>query len=324
MTVDNILPVYNGARWIDQTIQSVFDQTYDDWLLTVIDDVSTDNTIDIVGQWHDRHPSRVKIIRLKENHRAAGARMVAIGQTSGDVIAFIDQDDIWLPDKLAMQMKRFSEQPEVHAIHTDIIRMNVNGDDIPGEASKENAVRQAIAQAIAYDTMGAKDLTYSLFASNTIRLVSAVVLREPFLKSGGFDINLFGGEDWEFWVRFSRNWKIGHIDKPLVRRRIHIDNTSRAYNRERGQGLLAAIEKVVGEYPIEKRYVQARRAGIQRRIIMADLQNCDTQLARQHARSLVTKNPEYKSGWILWLLAQIGAPGNWIIKCYRGIKYGLG
>ena len=317
MKVDVILPVYNGSRWIDETIQSVFDQTYDDWLLTVIDDVSTDNTVEIVDRWRDRYPLRVNLIRLKKNHRAAGARMVAVGQTDGEVIAFIDQDDIWLPEKLAMQVERFRGQPEVHAVHTDINHMNENGDDIPGSASRENAVRKATA----YDRMNANELTHSLFASNTIRLVSAAVLRDPFLRSGGFDAALFGGEDWEFWVRFSRDWKIGHIDTPLVRRRIHLKNTSRSYNRERGLGLLKALDKVIGEYPIVQRHIQERRIGLLHRVIMADLQHSDAVQAKEHARALVATNPGYKQGWILWFLAQIGAPGYWAIKCYRGIKY---
>ena len=99
--VSIITPTYNSERFIQDTIQSVLDQTYSNWELLIVDDASRDSTVAIANAFNDR---RIRVFRLTENGGAAVARNKGIAEASGDFIAFLDADDRWKPHKLAVQL----------------------------------------------------------------------------------------------------------------------------------------------------------------------------------------------------------------------------
>jgi glycosyltransferase involved in cell wall biosynthesis len=101
--VSVITPLHNSAAYISETIESVLAQTYQAWELIVVDDVSTDQSVQIVEAFVERD-ARIKLIKLEENSGAAVARNTAIKAASGRYIAFLDSDDLWLPDKLDKQL----------------------------------------------------------------------------------------------------------------------------------------------------------------------------------------------------------------------------
>ena len=105
-TISVIIPTYNRADFIGRAIESVLDQTYQDFEIIVIDDGSKDNTENIVKSFDD---TRITYIRLKDNKGAAVARNTGIGTARGKFIAFQDSDDEWLPQKLAKQMEVFEK-----------------------------------------------------------------------------------------------------------------------------------------------------------------------------------------------------------------------
>lgn len=104
--VSIITPTYNCGRFIAETIQSVLAQSYTNWEMIIVDDCSTDNTQDEVTKFNDK---RITYHRLKHNSGAAVARNKALSMAHGRWIAFLDSDDLWLPDKLKHQIK-FMEQ----------------------------------------------------------------------------------------------------------------------------------------------------------------------------------------------------------------------
>lgn len=305
MLVDVILPIYRGRRWVVEAIDSVLAQTYLDWHLTVVDDASPDETLDYVKEIYQDHADRISFIRLAQNHRAAGARMEAIRQTHGDLIAFIDQDDRWHPRKLERQVELLKRSPYVHAIHTDVQHIDSNGDVIPGSADRENAYRANIP----YDTLKCQTLARQLFLMNSVRLVSAVVLRHAFEQAGGFDITLFGGEDWEFWVRFAASGhRITHIAIPLVDRRLHSSNTSQAYFAARTQGLLQTIDRVLLHYPDLSDLATYRRSLLLRREIVNGLVNGRGSQVRPRIRQFLRlgKGKTRIMGCVFWVLSLVG------------------
>lgn len=97
-----ITPTYNCGKYISETIDSVISQSYTDWEMLIIDDCSTDDTKEIVTGY-SRKDSRIKYYRLEKNSGAAVARNYALSMARGRWIAFLDSDDIWLPDKLERQ-----------------------------------------------------------------------------------------------------------------------------------------------------------------------------------------------------------------------------
>ena len=102
--VSVITPSYNSERFIQQTVESVINQTYQNWELIIIDDTSTDNTAEIVNQFCDKFPN-IHLIRNTKNRGAAISRNKGVKAAKGSFIAFLDADDLWKPDKLEKQME---------------------------------------------------------------------------------------------------------------------------------------------------------------------------------------------------------------------------
>ncbi|MCL7753201.1 glycosyltransferase family 2 protein [Polaribacter sp. Z022] len=94
---------YNSEKFISQTIQSVLDQTYKNWEMIIVDDLSTDSSVPIINSY-SKKDVRIKLHQLKENSGAAVARNKAISLATGNFIAFLDSDDLWLPKKLELQI----------------------------------------------------------------------------------------------------------------------------------------------------------------------------------------------------------------------------
>ena len=101
-----IMPSYNTAKFIKETIDSVLSQTYTNWELIIVDDCSTDNTDEIVSQLADE---RIKYIKNEKNSGAAVSRNRALKEANGKWIAFLDSDDVWLPEKLEKQIAFMKE-----------------------------------------------------------------------------------------------------------------------------------------------------------------------------------------------------------------------
>ncbi len=120
--VSVIIPAYNGSRYIQQAIESVLTQTYQNWELIIIDDGSTDNTRQIVQQYGDQ-------LRYfyQENQGVAAARNRGILEAKGEFIAFLDQDDWFLADKLAAQVAGFDAQPSLGIVHSGWQIVNQTG-----------------------------------------------------------------------------------------------------------------------------------------------------------------------------------------------------
>ena len=102
--VSIIMPMYNAEKYIKESIKSVLNQTYEIWELLIIDDVSTDNSLEIVEEYVERD-SRIKLFRLDENSGPAVARNVGIKNSIGDFISFLDSDDLWHAEKLEIQLR---------------------------------------------------------------------------------------------------------------------------------------------------------------------------------------------------------------------------
>lgn len=110
--VSIITPSYNSAHFITKTIESVIEQTYQEWEIIIVDDCSTDNSIDIVKEYQTKD-SRVKLIQLARNSGPAVARNKAIEEARGRYIAFLDSDDIWFSQKLEKQIPFMKEKDAV-------------------------------------------------------------------------------------------------------------------------------------------------------------------------------------------------------------------
>ena len=106
--VSIITPCWNCEKYIAETIESVLAQTYDNWEMIIVDDCSTDHSYEIALEY-SKKDNRIKVYRMEQNSGAARCRNRAIEKSKGEYLAFIDSDDIWLPEKLEKQLKFMHE-----------------------------------------------------------------------------------------------------------------------------------------------------------------------------------------------------------------------
>lgn len=123
--VSIITPCFNAAIYIKATIESVLSQSFIDWELIIIDDCSTDNSIEVIKSAHKNDP-RVKLITLSKNVGVAEARNIGIKKAKGQFIAFLDSDDLWYPDKLEKQIS-FMEENNIDFCYTGYEKINEQG-----------------------------------------------------------------------------------------------------------------------------------------------------------------------------------------------------
>ncbi len=126
--VSIITPSYNSERFISKTIDSVLSQTYQNWEMIIVDDVSTDNSNEIIESYIKKD-SRIKLIKLIKNRGPAVARNIAIKEAKGRYIAFLDADDLWHPEKLKKQIC-FMNANNYGLTYTNYETINENGDKL--------------------------------------------------------------------------------------------------------------------------------------------------------------------------------------------------
>lgn len=125
--VSIIMPSYNSEHTIDKSIESVMNQTYTNWELIIVDDCSKDNTLSVLGKY--KNDERIIISSNECNSRAAATRNNALDLASGRYVAFLDSDDLWLPEKLEKQMN-FMKENSVGFVFSSYRCINENGKDI--------------------------------------------------------------------------------------------------------------------------------------------------------------------------------------------------
>lgn len=123
--VSIITACYNSEKYISGTLTSVLNQTYQNWELLVVDDCSTDSTVSIINNFA-KVDARIKVFQLSNNSGAAVARNKAIEEAGGRFMAFLDSDDIWLPQKLEKQIA-FMLNNDYHLTHTDYELIDATG-----------------------------------------------------------------------------------------------------------------------------------------------------------------------------------------------------
>jgi glycosyltransferase involved in cell wall biosynthesis len=156
-TVSIISPSFNSAEFIAATVQSVLNQSIECWEMIIVDDCSTDNSVEVIQPFVEMD-SRIKLIRLTKNSGAAVARNTAIEAAKGRYIAFLDSDDLWLPDKLEKQLA-FMQENNYPFSFTTYDKINEEGDvfghvGVPTKASYSDLLKTCSIGCLTamYDT----------------------------------------------------------------------------------------------------------------------------------------------------------------------------
>lgn len=158
INVSIITPSHNSDNFIDKTIKSVLNQTYQNWEMIIVDDVSSDNSNIIIEEYMTKD-SRIKLVKLEKNSGPAIARNRAIKEAQGRYIAFLDSDDLWTPDKLSKQIS-FMQENDVDLSYTGYYRIEEESGEvidqihIPKRVNYSELLKQNIIGCLTaiYDT----------------------------------------------------------------------------------------------------------------------------------------------------------------------------
>nr|WP_228519816.1 glycosyltransferase [Methylophilus sp. QUAN] len=205
--VSIIIPTYNRAEFIGEAIVSVLSQTYSNIELIVIDDGSTDNTQLIVSKITDK-----RLTYIKQNNRGrSNARNHALSLASGKYITFLDSDDLYLPNKIELQVSYLKNHPGVGMIYTSAHCINTYGRLLDHKyiASVSGLIYQSIA----------------FFTPVTITLPTVMTYKSVLDQVGGFDEDMDRFEDTDMWRRISKRYRIDAMPDFTCLLRTHEDNS---------------------------------------------------------------------------------------------------
>ncbi len=198
-TVSIIIPTYNREHLLSRAIQSVLNQTYQDFELIIVDDGSTDDTGKVVKSFNCEI---IKYIRHDKNRGLPAARNTGIRVAKGDYIAFQDSDDEWMPEKLERQIRAFeTASPAVGIVYTGRYRIINNQKDYapPTKLTPKDG-----------------DLSCSLLRACWMPPQATLVKRECFKRVGMFNERFRALGDWELFLRMSKYYQFKFIDEPLA------------------------------------------------------------------------------------------------------------
>ena len=192
-----VIITYHGDAYVEKAIRSVLDQTFTNLELCVVEDGSRDKTESIVDGFAD---ARARYL-WRPNGGLSAARNTGIAATSAPLIAFLDCDDWWHPEKIASQVRALEADPEIGLVYSEGVAVNENTgetlqilSDAEGDILEKLLVRQCVAGSAS----------------------SVIVRRSVIAEAGAFDESIKYAEDWECWLRLAAVTKVARVSEPHI------------------------------------------------------------------------------------------------------------
>lgn len=230
--VSVIIPCFNSEKWLSETLSSVFNQTYTNIEVIVVDDGSIDNTKKIVLN----HSKKI-FYYYQKNKGPSAARNLGIKKSKGEYIAFLDSDDLWEKNKLSKQISYLENNKDVHLVFSNVTIMNEKGDRLYIHSNEVPSERKEIIKKF-------------FMGQITMNTPTIVARKDSVLNIGGFDEELPLREDHFFLMIMAHNYKLFHFKEPLVNRRVNQQSMSNSINVEKIFKLNEPfLEKSLAEFP---------------------------------------------------------------------------
>lgn len=242
--VSVIIPTFNSSRWIKEAIDSVLDQTYKNIEIIVVDDGSTDSTKKVLDNYIDKNQIYYYYIN---NSGPAAARNFGIKKSKGDLISFLDSDDLWIKDKIEKQLNFLTDNPEIDLLLTNIEVINAHGQTLYFHKNK-----------LPKET---KQIIKAFFNSKIIMNTPTILFKRHILeKVGGFDNSLRYREDHMFLMDIASSYKIAILNEYTIKRRIINTSASHSLNaKELLSAQMPFIELATSKYKFLNRKVEIAR-----------------------------------------------------------------
>ena len=258
--VSVIIPTYNRAALVQEALASVQAQTFRDFEIVVVDDGGTDGTWEVLSACRE-----IRVLRHGDRRGVSAARNTGIKAARGQWLAFLDSDDLWLPDKLARQMAYLTTRPSLRLCQTD-----------------ETWVRRGVRVNKPRSHRKVAGLIFLPSLERCMISPSAVTVHRRLLQDhGAFDETLPAAEDYDLWLRLTWRYEVGLVDEPLViKRGGHPDQLSGQWGLDRFR--IRALVKLLQDPDLPEPYARAaRRTLAAKGAIYA--QGCDKRGRQQEA-----------------------------------------
>lgn len=282
-----VIPTKNRKILLNKAIKSVLNQTYRDFECIIVDDGSTDGTGDMVKQFRER---KLRYIRIKEEDSKGGnyARNVGIKSTTGELVAFLDDDDEWLPDKLRLQKEYLDKHPDVGMVYCPFYRFNVE---------------QSTRQKVIPDFSCKGDCSKKIFTHIPCVSMTMMVRRDILEKVGNFDENLRFWQEYDLCIRICQVTAIGYVNKYLAVFRCDKKDKKRLTNNL--YDWFAAVKYINQKYAVLIKCLpegtkEARKVMIYKDAVLR-CDNCgDRRAKRYYLRKIyrITKSKEDLWNWL--------------------------
>jgi glycosyltransferase involved in cell wall biosynthesis len=215
LTVTVIVPLYNGARFLEHALSSIAAQSTPPLEVIIVDDGSVDASAEIAEAFGQAHPELGLRVVCQQNAGQSAARNRAAREAKGELLAFLDQDDHWYPDHLRRLVAAFT-RPDIGLAFSDFDEVDEFGNVVVRGFMRTHRVphpRTSIIDWLAHDTM--------------ILPSASVVRTSAYRGLGGFNEELIGYEDDELWIRmFRAGWRSRYVERSLGSYRVHAGSSS--------------------------------------------------------------------------------------------------
>ena len=315
-TVSVIIPTYNCASYLGVAIDSALAQTYQNVEIVVVDDGSTDDTRRLLAPYGD------KISYYYENQSGVpAARNVGVQHAQGDLIAFLDADDIWFPEKLSTQVGALLQFPEAGLVFSDKRAFDAGGVII-------DAYFHSLGNWFERHRIGKTDVAYGwlyreLLNANDITTSSALVRKDVLEKVGPLDEILRMGDDYDLWLRIAREYKLIFINQVLTEYRVQPNGLSGCVDIRHYRWASARIK--VHEKHLQKEWVPVESRSLVKQMLAQECWELGvcyfTRNFLREARAYFRQSLKYRAydfrAWIYWGASFLPLPVVAIIRAAK-------
>jgi glycosyltransferase involved in cell wall biosynthesis len=278
--VSVIIPTYNRIDLLTETLDSVLHQTFADFEIVVVDDGSTDGTVDHLAGLDPR----LRLVALPHIGHLDTVRNHGLAAARGDLIAFLDSDDLWRQDKLALQIAAFDHQPDLGLAFSDVVVLLPDGSVTPPVLTAEQKRSEGIFQRL---------LTGCFIHPST-----AMAPRTLFDRLGTFETGLVSQGDYHFWMRAAKALPAACLPEPLVTVRRSAASMSQQHELTMMRGAIDALGLVARDERLTPvQHLLARRSLARWHMHLARLEPNATQ-ARREVRQSLRLNPLQRQAWV--------------------------
>ena len=237
VTVSVVIPTHDRGRVVVEAIESALAQTHPPLEVIVVDDGSTDDTAERVGRLRD---ARVRYLR-RPHAGVSAARNAGIAAATGDLVAFLDSDDLWKPDKVEAEIAALARYPSAGGVFSDLEKVD-GATFVPSFMRRTRVFSRLLAERAYREglLLSARALYLCLLQEVPIKTPALTVRRSALERVGGFNEAWTSSEDWEFLLRFARRESLVYVDRPLAVIRISADSLHRR-DQERGELMMLRL-----------------------------------------------------------------------------------